>query len=92
MERGDVQLIGGEVLGRAELQRIHEHRHDEQIALGAGGAKQRQMAVVERPHRWNEAHAQTRVARRRERPAKLGDRTDGSHLLRSSSHRDTGRD
>ena len=94
-ERGVARLvswISGEVLGRAELQRVHERRHDDQIALGARGAQQRQMAVVERPHRWNEAHAQPRVRRRRKRPAKLGDRTDGSHLRRSSSHRDTGRD
>src|SRR4030095_7846217 len=38
----------------AELSRVHEDRRDHVTGAVARGAKQRDMAVVERAHRWNQ--------------------------------------
>ena len=48
--------IASEVFAGAELQRIDEHGHDDDIVLCGGPADEREVAFVQRPHRGNDAH------------------------------------
>ena len=75
--RGLVARVGVEVLGRAELGRVDEQRHHDDVAVLAGAAQQRQVALVEGAHRGDEPDAAARAALGRERLAQLGDGADG---------------
>ena len=50
-----VARVAVEVLVRAELGRVDEEAHHDDVALGAGGAQQRDVALVEEAHRRDEA-------------------------------------
>ena len=67
-----VARVGGEVVGGVELRRVDEQAHDEDLVLGPGGLKQREVACVEGAHRRHEAG----LGRRVERLVQLGDGAD----------------
>ena len=46
----EVARVRGEVLVRPELQRVHEDRHDDDVALLAGPPHQGKVSLVEEPH------------------------------------------
>ena len=52
---GLVARVGLEVRGLVELGGVDEQRDDDDVAVGAGGADQAEVALVEGAHRWHEA-------------------------------------
>ena len=61
--------VGGEILGRRELRRVHEEADNDEVVGTARGAHERAMPLVEEPHRRDQSHTLTRRARRhRTRP------------------------
>ena len=59
-----------------ELRRVHEERGDEDVVLGACGAEERAVAVVERAHRGHEPDDAGEL--------ELGDRPDDLHVASAS--------
>ena len=58
-----VARVGGEVLRVLELERVHEDRSDHEPPFLARATHQRDVAIVERPHRRNEPERKAPLAR-----------------------------
>ena len=56
---GLVARVAVEVLAGPELGRVDEQAHDDDVALGAGGAQEREVAVVQVAHRRHQADRAT---------------------------------
>jgi hypothetical protein len=67
--------IAAVVLARAELQRVHEHAHDDAVGRAPRGGEQAQVAVVDRAHRRHERHALVARSPARAQPPHVGDTT-----------------
>ena len=80
----EIAGISVEVGGLAELRRVDEQARDDDVGVGARGCDQREVAVVQRSHRWHEGD-RAPVAQGRERVAQLGDRSQRLHVGSSSS-------
>ena len=66
-----VARVAVEILARPELGRVDEEAHDDQVALGAGGAQQREVALMEEAHRRHQANRAALAAHRSKRGSKL---------------------
>ncbi len=77
--------IVGEVGIVAELRRVHEQAHHEDVVLGAGRAQEGEVPFVQGAHRRHESDGAPRG--RRERRAGLGDRADDVHAGTSAGSR-----
>ena len=66
-----VARVAVEVLAVAELGRVDEEAHDDDVALLAGGAQQREMALVQEAHRRHQPDRAALGAGGRQRSAQL---------------------
>ena len=76
-----VAWVAPEILAGAELRRVDEEADDDDLVLCPGGAEERQVPLVERAHRGNEAD----LAAAAELGAHLLDRPDRLHRAASAS-------
>ena len=89
--------IGREILGRRELRRVDEDRHDDPVGATAGAPHQRQMAVVQRAHGRDQRDLLTGVTPARNAAAQRDDRSalplavEPCSILRDASKLGTGR-
>jgi len=82
-----IARVGAEVLAGAELRRVHEQAHDDDIAASARFAQQAQVAIVQRAHRRHQPDGRAPGAGRRQRLAQLRPVARHNHP-RSSRARD----
>jgi hypothetical protein len=76
---GLVAGVAGEVRGLVELGRVDEQRHHDDVAGGAGGADEAEVALVQRAHGRYEPDRALRAAGVAQRGAQVGDGADGPH-------------
>jgi hypothetical protein len=81
----EVAGIRLEVLPRPELQRVHEQRHGHDVLIRPGPPHQREVALVEEPHRGNEPDGPACRARLVARREELAGRRDHVHRASTSS-------
>src|SRR6185503_17752900 len=82
---GLLSRVGGEVLVRAELGRIHEDRRDRSVGLTHGPLHERHVTGVQRTHRRDQADD----ARARAPRADIGDRTQDFQRAREEMYAGT---
>ena len=68
-----------DVLGVAELERVHEDAHDHQVAFGTSPIDQRRVPVVQRAHGGNQADHPTGSPGLVQHGTTGGDRLDDLH-------------
>jgi hypothetical protein len=72
--------VAVEVLPGAELGRVDEEAHHDDVALGARSAQQRKVAIVQVAHRWHQSDRAALAANRRKRGSKLLPGADELHV------------
>src|SRR5690606_41808206 len=81
----EVARVGVEVLALTELQRVDEHRHDDEVVVLPGGPHERRVALVQVAHRGDEPDRATRGPVLGQPVAQLADRGHGQRSVHRAS-------
>src|SRR5262245_2151041 len=72
--------IARQVLTRSKLRRVDKDGHNNETGFRAGSADQAHVPVVQRPHRWHQAHGKAALPRSRHPLANRFDSRDDARL------------